>query len=1795
MNLMKRIFVVLAAFALFAETVFAQGTRRFEVKDGGSEKVDVYAPTGKEPEIVIQEGHNGSVGPVKLSADGKLLFTQGSSEAKVWNAESGALLTTIEEISGATDFSGDGSLFAYIGSTDDGKRALIVRNVLSKKDNVLDTFSNGISAGLAFSPDGKYLAVDYNNSIQFYDVKKWTKIFSLSDDKVKTYKRLTFSEDSKYLSVAATTKELSGKLDDIHNLVWDVGNKKLVSRFTAEARIFSTDISSDNKYVALGCSYGQLYVKELASDKIIFKGVVSKSHIQGIKFSSDGKKVLLAADSLKIYDFLNSAELKCRSYDTQLQSICLSADKKTCVLGGMKVYFKAAEDGAAIKTIDGASTISHLDVIKDLNLLFTRSAPNNLKTANLWNLDMTRQDSPVTLSNVPLAYGQAVFVGRDGIFYVPAKGKREVHFISLKGDTYNKVLDLPGDLLSTGPFFASADGNIIALKEKDKNTVDFYDLSKRMLLSSVECPFKFFSRHDCRFSPSGKYAVIQDGSSQHAGSILFNLQTKKSEMLNGAEDVNFSPDEKFICYKKDSNTFIVQTESRKTEGILEYFSNCTFSPDGKYIAVATVRTVKVYAFPSGKELGTINVNVSPINNDVFYWTPDLKKFIVQENSGCIKVYDFPSLELLTSSIADSNGDWLTWTPEGFFKGSENGIKNFVHIVDGFEAFDLGQFYDALYRPDLVDAKLNGHSIPNKPLRSLLESGNAPKTELVPPANASSSRIIQLNFSVTDTGGGIGSVFLTQNGRLVHVSEAKKTKVGQKLSYTVDCVLSPGDNFFEAYATNGSGKVEGRRAYGKSQWTGTAGQPNLYLLAMGVNNYTKMPKLNLSYSVPDAKGVADSFKNAPGGLYKSVNVMTLLDSDVTQASIQAAFESIAEKALPDDVFVMHIAGHGKNYDGEYYFLPSDLLIKKDLSELPSSAAVSKRFLTENLSKIPAQKILVLLDTCDSGTFVGADSLNAELAKKTALERLAHASGQIIITAAASEQSANEGYKGHGVFSYALIEGIGGKANYDKGDSVSVRELAQFLGTEVPAIAKQMKSESQTPWSSPLRDDFVLVASTSAPPSPITELALSNVQNASAKSAVSKNAVKSRGADPAADDKFQKAKIAEDGGDYSTAFALYLEAANMGHAAAQGMVSEFYYEGKGVNQDYSKAVEWANKAAKKNDANALNTLGIASYYGNGMKKDGKKAVAYLQKAVDAGLPDAANNLSYFYEGGLGVKKDYEKAFLLCKKAADAGCVDAQVHLGQIYENGIVTKQDYGKAVEYFSKASESGSAEAQWRLGNFYFEGVGVSHNYKKALDLFTAAAKKNYPPAYNSLGRMSLLVDDEESGFKFFEKGAELGDAEAQFHTATFYEVQEDYLKAVYWYEKSAEQGYAPAQEAFGELWQKGLGTGVKKEPDNIKAREWYEKAAAQNNALAQHKLSRLYYVGKGVKQDYSKAFSLEKQAAESGIAEAQYYLGWMYDHGRGCTKDQKAAFNWYEKASAGGNTDAMVMVGYCYEYGTGVQKDIAKANQWYEKAANLGNAVGQFNIGFQYKTGSGVPQDYKKALEWYQKAAAQNYSSAQLDIGFFYDKGYGVEQNDSKAFEWYKKAADNGDATAQKNLGVMYENGRGCTKSIAEAKKWYQKAANQGNEDAKKAIIRLNGQVSSTATASGGAWPFPIYGLTLGKSTKADIIRAGEKPFGSRGNAYYVKGHCFEWNKNNVLSYVMFFRSEPWPKELLENGFNKALTYAQWKSRLISKGYSISKYSDSAKIIGEKSTPVRHEIRVYFENEKTNNLVLHLD
>jgi WD40 repeat protein len=411
--------------------------------------------------------------------------------------------------------------------------------------------------------------------------------------------------------------------------------------------------------------------------------------------------------------------------------------------------------------------------------------------------------------------------------------------------------------------------------------------------------------------------------------------------------------------------------------------------------------------------------------------------------------------------------WVLWTPEGFYNASADGESLIgYHLNQGDDK--AGQFVSVqqlgklFYRPDLITARLRGDETAIQTalasigdVRQVLAGGLPPKLELLSPAeNQANNGVFELQLQASDQGGGVGTVVYKVDGAVID-GRAAGIGIPGRAPFGRRFNLPTGDHVLEATIFDKNNQVASRSVKTVVHVAANAAAVTLHVLAVGISNY-RDHSLALKYAAQDALAVVEELRQRGAGLFDRVEISpTLLDKQATLANIEAAFATLKAKVQPQDVFVLYLAGHGKSVNGDYHFLPWELVYQNEQSLRDKSLDQTR--LQRLLSTIVATKSLVLLDTCDSGAFRltgrGVD-------QKTAVDRLMRATGRAVLSAASDDNMALEGYEQHGVFTYALLQGLRQPKSKGK-EQIRINELADFVGEKVPEITLKKWNYEQFP--------------------------------------------------------------------------------------------------------------------------------------------------------------------------------------------------------------------------------------------------------------------------------------------------------------------------------------------------------------------------------------------------------------------------------------------------------------------------------------------------------------------------------------------------------------------------------------------------------------------------------------------------------------------------------------------------------------------------------------------------------------
>ena len=247
---------------------------------------------------------------------------------------------------------------------------------------------------------------------------------------------------------------------------------------------------------------------------------------------------------------------------------------------------------------------------------------------------------------------------------------------------------------------------------------------------------------------------------------------------------------------------------------------------------------------------------------------------------------------------------------------------------------------------------------------------------------------------------------------------------------------------------------------------TAAKPNLHVLAIGINAYHdagwKPPGSDkveyfppLTLAAGDAASFAAEMKKASLGFTVRCRSRPCSTTEATLDGIERIVERISAAVSPRDTFVLYAAAHGYSVGGRFYLIPQDYDGGTDPQALATKAIGQERLQDWIANKIRAKKALILLDTCESGALTNgyAHSRTDGPASEAALGRLHEATGRPVLTAAAAGKPAFEGYRGHGVFTWALIDALY-HADSNADGLIAVSELVAHVQNTVPRISAEL---------------------------------------------------------------------------------------------------------------------------------------------------------------------------------------------------------------------------------------------------------------------------------------------------------------------------------------------------------------------------------------------------------------------------------------------------------------------------------------------------------------------------------------------------------------------------------------------------------------------------------------------------------------------------------------------------------------------------------------------------------------------
>lgn len=439
---------------------------------------------------------------------------------------------------------------------------------------------------------------------------------------------------------------------------------------------------------------------------------------------------------------------------------------------------------------------------------------------------------------------------------------------------------------------------------------------------------------------------------------------------------------------------------------------------------------------SGRLLSVLTIDI-PVRQMDF--SPDGRWLVATGTDGVVRLLECTDGRERLRIHVFPDGDWLVQTPDGRFDAAPGALSRHARWVDGDRVLDVAQIADQLYTPGLLRAVLSG----DLALAPVIERPLAREPVVSLMTTEDGQRVA---FSASSSGDGVGAFRLSVNGSdaaaFAEVSRSSDGALVANLDLERAPTWRPGrQNTVVAMAWSADGSLASRPQtllVGEDLAPPTL--PRVHALVVGVSDY-EGTALDLRFPASDADALADALQLAidratesgwvGGGEVRRLTT-TAGGQRPTRAALLDALAALQDTA-PDDVVILYLAGHGISTEasdgGGYRFVTADAAVEAELADplRRSAVSISVEELRDALLKTPASHRVLVLDTCAAGGAAGAlaSARALDAVRGSALARLERQTGTLVLAGSAADARSYEStLYGHGLLTYALLDGLRG---------------------------------------------------------------------------------------------------------------------------------------------------------------------------------------------------------------------------------------------------------------------------------------------------------------------------------------------------------------------------------------------------------------------------------------------------------------------------------------------------------------------------------------------------------------------------------------------------------------------------------------------------------------------------------------------------------------------------------------------------------------------------------------------------
>ena len=249
----------------------------------------------------------------------------------------------------------------------------------------------------------------------------------------------------------------------------------------------------------------------------------------------------------------------------------------------------------------------------------------------------------------------------------------------------------------------------------------------------------------------------------------------------------------------------------------------------------------------------------------------------------------------------------------------------------------------------------------------------------------------------------------------------------------------------------------------------------YALLIGVGECEET-KLSLPVTVKDIQALKSLLTDSNLCGYIENNIRLLYNETATKAKILENLTWLKQQAKndPEATILIYYSGHGcLDNSGNYYLIPHET----DRADIPDTA-LSAETINQALQEIPAQRLLVIIDSCHAQGMATSKDAKSPIPKgftqtslpKTIIDNL-KGTGRVVFTSSTGTQlSWIRSDRTLSIYTYHFLEALQGAGNQPGDEVVKVSHLMNYLSETVPITVQKEYNKEQTPFFDFATEDF-----------------------------------------------------------------------------------------------------------------------------------------------------------------------------------------------------------------------------------------------------------------------------------------------------------------------------------------------------------------------------------------------------------------------------------------------------------------------------------------------------------------------------------------------------------------------------------------------------------------------------------------------------------------------------------------------------------------------------------------------------